>query len=54
MIRSDKDRLEDELEKIEIALLENENWTPEIARLFIRREEIRKDLKRLGNKEWFK
>jgi len=42
---SDRDRLEDELEQIELFLTENEIWTPLVSDMYIRREKIKDTLK---------
>ena len=49
---SDRERLEAELEQIELFLSKNEVWDIEVSRKYIRREEIKFVLKSLGKKDW--
>ena len=49
---SDKDRLLDELDAIEVFLVKNVLWTVEVSEKYIRREEIKRLLKTLGKKDW--
>ncbi len=53
MIKSDRDKLNDELEEVETIILASSIWTKEVSAAIIRRDEIYRLLKRLGKKDWF-
>ena len=50
---SDRQRLQDELEKLEIEIAATDKWTQRISWCVMRRDEINKKLKQLGKKDWF-
>lgn len=53
-ITSDRDRLLDELDELDRYISSHLEWTPEYGEKFLRREKVKKDLKALGKKDWFK